>query len=495
MPDSEVDEVQMASLITIMGLAFSKHKNALFGAFHLAAIVAFMVRNGMCANGAIAAFWADIGLDPKKEIKKKSRNKVRFPTDQWVFRLFGSMSPEEIEERCDLMLDAQMKVARGAGIMTEAVIDIIDVHNIAHYGKTKDGHLIRTKSKDGASKAESYATVLTTSESYPYCTAATRIVDKRTKGDIVAKLLEDRTRRGINSWITLLDRGFFTVAVMRAFADCGKHFVMGAMRTAAVKRALDEYIAGARKAISECTIRSTTDAFTFTLVIVEKTEVKDGKEEQVYVLYATNLPDKVVRAPKFDIDELYDKRWDIETHYRKLEEVRPKTVSRDHGARTFFFFMGAALLNMWAMYNQRQKEANEESEAEEASARRARRAGEVEEARMRDQEGGAGSEEGKEDDDDEDDDGDGDPVPEGMPDPEPGDPDGVEGGAPDCDEIVRLAVRVQNRPKRKYYKINKIFIIGAAARFRDIVLSWRHKRGRITRMIERFRESVAAAPT
>lgn len=117
-------------------------------------------------------------------------------------------------------------------------------------------------------------------------------------------------------------------------------------------------------------MRPTKDGFAFTPVIVEKTEVdKDGKEGQAHVLYATNLPDKVARAPGFDMDELYDKRWDIEAHYRKLEEVRPRTVSRDRGSRTFFFFMGAALLNARAMYNQRQKEANEEGE--EANARRA----------------------------------------------------------------------------------------------------------------------------
>ena len=153
MPDGEAGEVQVAGLITVMGLAFSKHKNALFGAFHLAVAVAYMVRSEMCANGAIGAFWADVGLDIKKEIKKKSRNRVGFPTDQWVFRLFGSTSPEEIGKRCDLMLDAQMKVASGAGIMTEAVIDTIDAHNMAHYGKAKDKRLIRTKSKDGRTRS------------------------------------------------------------------------------------------------------------------------------------------------------------------------------------------------------------------------------------------------------------------------------------------------------------------------------------------------------
>ena len=149
MPNGEVDEAHIASVITAAGIAFSNHRNALFGAVHLAAIIVYMVRNSMCANAAIAAFWADAGLDPKKEIKKKSKNKVRFPTDQW---LFGSMSPGQIEERCDLMLDVRMRVARGAGIMAGAVIDIIDVHNIAHRqdkGQARNPHKIKGRDQQG----------------------------------------------------------------------------------------------------------------------------------------------------------------------------------------------------------------------------------------------------------------------------------------------------------------------------------------------------------
>ena len=282
MPTKEIDVMHLAGLIALIGLPFSKSKNALFGPYHVAAILAHMVRNGVCANAAIASFWAEAGKDPHKEIKRRDRRKVRFPTDQWLFRLFGSISPEEMEERCDLMLDAQMKIMRGAGIMNDAVIDIVDVHNVPHYGKKKDKHVVRTKHKNGTGKAESYATLLTTSGGYPYCTAITRLFAKRTKADIVAKLLDGRARRGIGALITMLDRGFFTVAVMQAFADRGLHFIMGAVRTAAVKKALDEYIAGTRKAISECTIRSGKKSFTFTLCIVEKTEVKKGKEKKVY---------------------------------------------------------------------------------------------------------------------------------------------------------------------------------------------------------------------
>ena len=134
MPDEEYDVTHLAGLIALVGLPFSKKKNALFGPWHVATILSNMMRNGVCANVAIASIWAEFGKDPHKEIKHKGKRKTRFPTDQWLFRLFGAISPEEMEERCDLMLNAQMKIMRGAGMMTEAVVDIVDVHNVPHYG-------------------------------------------------------------------------------------------------------------------------------------------------------------------------------------------------------------------------------------------------------------------------------------------------------------------------------------------------------------------------
>lgn len=489
---------QFAALIAIACLPFSKEKNAIFGAFHMATIVAYMLRHGMCANAAIAAFWADIRIDPKVEIKKKDKKKIRFPTDQWLFKLLGSISPEEMEERCDLMLDAQMNVLRDAGVMREVVIDIIDIHNIAHYGgrkkkkeeRDKDKYVVRTKAKNGTSRAESYATVLTTSGDYPYCAAATRVVAKRAKSDIVSKLLDDRARRGINAVLTLLDRGFFTVGVMKAFAGRGLHFVMGAVRTAAVKRALDEYIAGKRGAVSRCTIHSGRESFEFTLIIVEKIEEdeKTKEKKKVHVLYATNLPDEIINAPRFDVDELYAKRWDIETHYRKLEEVRPRTVSRSHGARTFFLFTAAVALNMWSMYNQQKNDEVNRAEPQggpPAAADAGRDDPAPAAGAAADQEKEEGEREGDGEDDDAEEEEEG-----GA---EPGADAGPRGdSAPERDEIVRLALSVQNRPKRKYYKRSKIFFIGVAAEYRDVITSWRYHRLRISRRIEGFMESRAA---
>ena len=207
----------------------------------------------------------------------------------------------------------------------------------------------------------------------------------------------------------------------------------------------------------------------------------------MHVLYATNLPGEILDDPLFDIDELYGKRWDIESHYHKVKEVRLRTASCNHGARTFFFFMSPVFLNMWYMYNRREKSACEgrpqtaPALADQAPAGAGCEGGEAEAGPA-----AAGDEEEEEEEDEkkeEDDQG-----------SKPADPSGGGGGgAPDRDEIVRLATGVQNRPKRKYYKISLVYLIGLVTTFREYTLSWRYRRNRITRRIEEFVESAASA--
>ena len=150
--------------------------------------------------------------------------------------------------------------------------------------------------------------------------------------------------------------------------------------------------------------------------------------------------------------------------------------------------MSPVFLNMWAAYNQREKAAREAAEA----------AAPEEGPRQADQAPASAGCEGKEEkeaeeaaataDDEEDEQGE--KEEEGDKESKPAD---LGGGAPDHGKIVRLAAEVQNRPKRKYYKISLIFIIDIAAKFRESILSWSYYRNKITRRIEVFVESMAAA--
>ena len=53
-----------------------------------------------------------------------------------------------------------------------------------------------------------------------------------------------------------------------------------------------------------------------------------------------------------DIDvRVYGHRWVVETSYSKVEAMRPRTRSRNKGARLFCFLYALAIFNSWVMWS------------------------------------------------------------------------------------------------------------------------------------------------
>ena len=103
---------------------------------------------------------------------------------------------------------------------------------------------------------------------------------------------------------------------------------MPCKNTDTVVDALDEFAAVKRDAVSELDI-TTPDgvSFTYTMLITERRRCKkDSKDEPKnrYIGFATNVPDIDVAV--------YDRRRGIETGYKMLEAMRPKTRSQNIAA-------------------------------------------------------------------------------------------------------------------------------------------------------------------
>jgi len=67
-------------------------------------------------------------------------------------------------------------------------------------------------------------------------------------------------------------------------------FIMPVPRSSPIRRAIAEFKAGTRKAISRYTVNEgTAGEYTYTMIIVKKYEVKNGKRVAVYMVFATNM--------------------------------------------------------------------------------------------------------------------------------------------------------------------------------------------------------------
>ncbi len=54
--------------------------------------------------------------------------------------------------------------------------------------------------------------------------------------------------------------------------------------------------------------------------------------------------------PEIDV-RVYGHRWVVETGYSKAEAMRPRTRSRNKGARLFCFLYALAIFNAWVMWS------------------------------------------------------------------------------------------------------------------------------------------------
>ena len=175
---------------------------------------------------------------------------------------------------------------------------------------------------------------------------------KKTKTDIVRKLLDDINRNEIKIRLTLLDREFFSAAVIHEIKQNHDVFIMPARKTPGIKKAIIQYVNGNRESISRYTIKSASGHIeSFTLVIVPKNNVTKSNVTDQYVVFATNAPMSKIFWNLHTLPEEYRKRWGIETGYACVGRFRPKTTSRNQSMRFMCFFYPLILFNVWIIAN------------------------------------------------------------------------------------------------------------------------------------------------
>ena len=135
-----------------------------------------------------------------------------------------------------------------------------------------------------------------------------------------------------------------------------------ATQTKGVKKAIDEFKADKRDAVSQHILTSGgagKEPEEFTLIILER---EDKKGRKVIHAFATSVSVDVVCGFKRDqmtgaeaFVEQYRARWSIETGYRCIESMRPRTTSREESVRVLLLllllllFMPILLFNAWIL--------------------------------------------------------------------------------------------------------------------------------------------------
>ena len=158
--------------------------------------------------------------------------------------------------------------------------------------------------------------------------------------------------------VLTVDRELFSTGVIGALRSKNVQFFMHATQTKGIKKATSEFEAGKTDAVLQHILTSGVagkEPEEFTLIISER-EDKNGRK--VIHVSATSIPVGVVCEFKRGkmtgaeaLVEQYRARWSIQTGYRCVEPMRPRTTGREESVRVLLLLLLLLLFTPILLFN------------------------------------------------------------------------------------------------------------------------------------------------
>ena len=217
----------------------------------------------------------------------------------------------------------------------------IDFKTFPYYG-TEQSSLVSDSRLPGTKLGIRFATLSIVEYGRTFTLITKQVGPFTSKVKILREML-DSIEGLVEPRIILLDRGFFTVEVIKELISRKRPFLMPAKRTAPIKKLSKAFEGGKIPPGVGYTIRSFGDSAQVRLLFVRK-KTKGGWKTFAFV---SNIAFKPETAA-----ELYRRRWRIETNNREIEKFRARTTSRSLKLRRMYYSLAALLYNLWVVLRQ-----------------------------------------------------------------------------------------------------------------------------------------------
>jgi DDE family transposase len=276
------------------------------------------------------------------------------PCDQTIRNALANALPDiaELGRRLNLALVTKLPKA----LSRRRRVLAIDLTLIPYHGQpAKDKkEIYRSQPKSGTTHFHAYATAVVVHKGHRFTLALSRVERGEAMKPVVERLLAIVRRRGVRIQYLLLDKGFFSVAVLTYLKRARYGFIIPAVARGRKPKAARP-ATGLRALLKKChgyyghTLTSQKGgrrrSTRLVICVASKTYVheKTGKRRRKTLLYAVH---KIRRTPR-EIRETYRKRFGIETSYRQMNESRIKTSTRDPRQRLLFVGIALVLRNVW----------------------------------------------------------------------------------------------------------------------------------------------------
>lgn len=229
----------------------------------------------------------------------------------------------------------------------------IDLHLRPYYGKPhKDPkEIYRSQAKDGTNNFHAYASAYVVCKGQRYTVALTPVEYGEKMKPVVQRLLAQARRAAIRPCLLLLDRGFYSVEVIRYLQAARVPFLMPAVARGRLPKngkpaeGIRAFQIWKRGGWSQHTLTSAKKRATVLICVFcgnyRGAWKKHGRYAWVYAYWG------IKPTSTRWIADTYRLRFGIETSYRQLNEARIKTCTRNPAVRFFFIALALILRNVW----------------------------------------------------------------------------------------------------------------------------------------------------
>ena len=273
------------------------------------------------------------------------------PSDQTVYDALADTLGQDID-RVQRRLNACLRHQLPKKLLRRQRTVALDWTLIPYHGLPfeDERELFRSRAQSGTTTFHAYATAFVCENGYRYTLAIKRVEGGTSMKEIVQDLVRQMRHLGLKIKVLLLDRGFYSVAVMKYLRRTKCPFVMpavirgrrpGPSHQPRGMRALRERRVGWYRT----TVRSQDDAIDIDVCVACKRfrVRKTGQIRVKKLLYVA----WGYRASPLEIRELYRKRFAIETSYRQMNQARIRSSTRHPLERLVYFAIALILRNVW----------------------------------------------------------------------------------------------------------------------------------------------------
>ena len=217
----------------------------------------------------------------------------------------------------------------------------IDFKTLPYYGADQPG-LVSDSRLPGTRLGIRFATLSIVESGRTFTLIVKQVGPFTSKVGILREML-DSIKGLVEPRIILLDRGFYTVEVIKELLSRKLPFLMPAKRTAPIKKLCKAFERGEIPPRVSYTVRSFGDSAQVRLFFVRK-KTKGGWKTFTFVSNIVFKPEVAA--------ELYRRRWRIETNNREIGKFRARTTSRSLKLRRMYYSLAALLYNLWIVLRQ-----------------------------------------------------------------------------------------------------------------------------------------------